>query len=181
MMAFVDGLLESSLFSVFVVVVLVLAVLFKLRDFANQFSTDDDSDDTLSLQGIERQFRDALLVLAANADDQVRCTEPGDVPEEVVDDFLLWGRSYRQQFNAHLSEQVKEKLDELLSLVDCIPDSAFRETNLLSMQQPEWQPLRDEAIVLLKLLNWQIQVPQGYVDMGNGLFEKKINDQTNQG
>jgi len=177
-MAVVDGLLKSSLFSVFVVVVLVLAVLFKLRDFANQFSTDDDSDDTLSLQGIERQFRDALLVLAANADDQVRCTEPGDVPEEVVDDFLLWGRLYRQQFNAHLSEQAKEKLDELLGMVDDIPDSAFQETNLLSMQQPQWQPLRDEGIVLLKLLNWKVEIPDGYVYQGDGVFEKKLKDET---
>ena len=139
-MAFVEGLLQASFFSVFIIVVFVFAVLFKLRDFANQFSTDDDSPDALNMQGIENNFKDALQVLAANAVDQVRCTEPGDVPEEVVDDFLLWGRLYRQQFNADLSERVKEKLDELLTLVDGIPESAFRETNLLSMQQPQWQP-----------------------------------------
>lgn len=38
--------------------------------------------------GIKKLFKDALLSLAIGPEEQVRVTEPGDVPLELIEDYL---------------------------------------------------------------------------------------------
>ncbi len=69
-------------------------------------------------------------------------------------------------------ERISE-IRSLYQLVDELPESAFCETNLESMLSPEWEPLREKAKFLLKLLNLTIESPAHYVNKGDGVYHRK--------
>lgn len=131
-----------------------------------------DSSEPELMQGIEKQFKEALQALAVSPEDQVKFTEPGDVPEEIIDDYLLWANSYKNHFNAKLDANIVHEITELEKLVDTLPETVFRDTNIDSMKQPEWQPLRVKAKLLLKKLNWPDEPPPPFIQHGKGMYRR---------
>ena len=87
-------------------------------------------------QGTRRQFKEALQALALNAESQVKCTEPGDVPVEIVEDYSHWSRVFKTYFSGDLDSDKTTSIDELRNLVEALPDAIFTsKTNIDSMQQ----------------------------------------------
>ena len=122
--------------------------------------------------GIENLFKDALRSLAITPEEQVRVTEPGDVPLELIEDYLTWSVSFVIHFKSELETHVISAIMELREAVDCLPESVFCETNLSSMQQPEWQPIRERAKKVLILLGWPCVAPEPFTSEGNGVFRR---------
>lgn len=129
--------------------------------------------DTEQLSGIEKQFRESLQALSSSPQDQVRTTTPGDVPEEIVDDYLLWSESYLSHCAPGISSELREKIIGLANELDKLPDSAFRDTNIDSMIQPEWEAPRQEAKSILKQLNWPIEPPPEFHYEGFGVYKRQ--------
>jgi hypothetical protein len=150
---------------------LIAFYIWKVKDFDKKWN-----DDEVDKNGIEKQFKDSLQALAISAEEQVAVTEPGDVPEEIIDDYLLWAESYRNNFRDTLNPEIEKEIIELEYLVNKLPESVFKETNLESMNQPEWQFLRDKAKLLLDKLNWPIESPRPYIDEGDGTFSRNLTD-----
>ncbi|WDD99289.1 hypothetical protein [Thalassomonas actiniarum] len=123
--------------------------------------------------GIQKQFREALQALAVSPELQVEFTGPCDVPVEIIEDYLLWCGSYKNYFKDELSNQIVEEITDLGYWVDKMPDTVFRDTNIESMQQPEWEPLRAKAKELLLKLNWPIEPPPPFVNEGDGVYRRK--------
>lgn len=113
-------------------------------------------------KGIEKLFRDALLSLAIGAEEQVRVTEPGDVPVELIEDYLTWSESFVMHFESELDVDVTAAIMAFREVVDGLPETVFCETNLASMQQSEWQPIREHAQQVLKLLGWPCESPEPF-------------------
>lgn len=112
--------------------------------------------------GIEKLFKEAVQVLAAPAEQQVAVTVPGDVPAEVAEDYASWFAPYLLHFTDDLTQEASTCMHELNTLVSTLPDTAFQETNIASMQQPVWQPLRVKAQELLTLMNWPNELPKPF-------------------
>ena len=116
------------------VIVLIIAssliafLVWKFKDFDNKWKGAIDKN------GIKKQFNDALQALAASAVEQVEFTEPGDVPEEIIDDYLLWADSYRTHLSDTLNSEITKEILELEFLVNKLPESVFNDTNLESMK-----------------------------------------------
>jgi len=123
--------------------------------------------------GIQKLFMDSLQALAIDADLQLKCTEPGDVPEEISEDYLTWAESYISYFSNELSSVQVDDIRKLYCMVMQLPDSAFCDTNLESMDRPEWELLRVKAKELLSLLGWALKAPPEYINKGHGVFHRK--------
>ena len=134
------------------------------------------NNQTFEKNGIEKQFKDSLQAIAVSAEEQVAVTEPGDVPEEIIDDYLLWAKSYKDNFSDILNPDIIEDIAELEFMLNKLPESVFKDTNLESMNQPEWQFLREKAKSILDKLNWPIESPSAYIDEGNGTFSRNLTD-----
>ncbi len=65
---------------------------------------------------------------------QFRFTEPLDVPFEIMDDYLAWVERSIANFEDELS--FRREILALHERVGALPESAFRVSNMLSMQQP---------------------------------------------
>ncbi|MBQ4834797.1 hypothetical protein [Pseudoalteromonas luteoviolacea] len=122
--------------------------------------------------GIKKQFREALQVLAVDAASQVKCTEPGDVPVEICEDYLHWSEVYISTFSRELSEHKIKEIKALFLAVNELTENAFCDTNMESMLHPEWEPLRQNAKLVLNILDWPIEAPQGYYDLGSGVYKR---------
>ena len=166
-----SSLIPSWLGAAVVIIVIVCSLsaffIWKVKDFDKKWNNDE-----VDKNGIKKQFKDSLQVLAISAKEQVAVTEPGDVPEEIIDDYLLWAESYRNNFSDTLSSDIFKAITELEFMVNKLPESVFKETNLESMNQPEWQFLREKAKLLLDKLNWPIEPPPAYVNEGDGTFSR---------
>ena len=141
--------------------------IWKVKDFDKKWNNDE-----VDKIGIKKQFKDSLQALAISAEDQVAVTEPGDVPEEIIDDYLLWADSYRNNLSDTLNPEIAKEILELEFLVNKLPESVFKDTNLESMNQPEWQFLRDKAKSILDKLNWPIESPPSYTKKSNGTYQR---------
>ena len=122
--------------------------------------------------GIKKLFRDALCALAASSEEQVRVTEPADVPFEIMDDYLAWAEPFITNFENELSSSVKQAILALRESVEALPESVFCETNILSMQQQEWVPIREHAKSVLLQLGWPNIPPEPYINKGKGIFHR---------
>jgi len=123
-------------------------------------------------EGIKKLFRDALCALAASSGEQVRVTEPADVPFEIMDDYLAWAEPFITNFENELSSSVKQAILALREGVEALPESVFCETNILSMQQPKWVPIREHAKSVLLQLGWPNVPPEPYINKGKGIFHR---------
>jgi hypothetical protein len=127
-------------------------------------------DDTK--KGIEKLFRDALRSLAIEPEEQVRVTEPGDVPVELIEDYLTWSGSFVNHFKSELGADTASAIMELREAVDGLPETVFRETNLSPMQQPEWQPIREHAKRILELLGWPCVSPEPFTSEDQSVYRR---------
>ena len=150
------------LFLSYLPLILILLVIF-LLSAAVYYRIKGNNSKTVSMDDIKHNFKEALQVMAAAPTDQVRCTEPGGISEKIWDDFMLWTNYFRQQFSSNLDDKIVTVLDELIHMTDSISNLAFKETNIESMQQPEWEPLRTKSKELLQLLDWPVEIPASYV------------------
>ncbi len=128
-------------------------------------------NDTAIKNNIEKQFRMALQVLAIKPDEQVRALEPGDVPVEMCEDYLYYSTAYQQWFEHELDAETVDAIKRLTSKIEALPDTAFpQDSNLSAMGRPEWEPLRVEAQLLLKKLNWPFEPPPPFINEGDGVW-----------
>lgn len=123
-------------------------------------------------EGIKKLFRDALCALAASAEEQVRFTEPADVPFEIMDDYIAWVEPFINHFKNELDSEAVKAILILQENVDSLPESVFCETNILSMQQPEWDPIREYAQYVLALLGWPNIPPEPFIKKSNGVYHR---------
>lgn len=118
-----------------------------------------DVYDPETLQNIEVNFISALRGLAKDAQAQIKhIGQSFDVPFELVDDYITWAESYQRHCSEKLTPVLEKAISDLVSEVEALPESAFQKTNLLSMQQPEWEPLRKQAEALLHKLEQNNEV-----------------------
>ena len=129
-------------------------------------------DEEMVNRNVQRVFKEALQALSISAEAQVQCTEPGDVPEELINDYHFIYDTFLNRFQETLSPATVEHIKELDKALDALPDSVFQETNLLSMQQPEWESIRAKAQRTLKALDWAIEAPPSYVHEGEGVYRR---------
>ena len=123
-------------------------------------------------QYCEKMFKDALVSLAIDAEEQVRITEPGDVPFEIIDDYLSWSEYYLKNFESQQKPDVVSSIKQLREAVENLPESVFCKDNLTSMKQPQWQAIREHAQNLLVLLGWPSDVPSPFISEGNGVYRR---------
>ena len=107
-------LIPSWLGTAVVIIVIVSSLsaflIWKLKDFDKKWN-----DGEVDTNGIEKQFKDSLQALAIPAEEQVAVTEPGDVPEEIIDDYLLWADSYRNNLSDTLNPEIAKEIINQLS------------------------------------------------------------------
>jgi len=124
-------------------------------------------------RSIEDNFREALQVLAITPEQQVECTIPGDVPVDIMEDFLHWGNAYSLSDPEVINPDLKADIEEITKMLHNLPDSVFCIDNLQSMQQPHWEPLRIKAKLLLQKLDWPLEQPTCFIDDGTGVYRRR--------
>ncbi|WP_159064801.1 hypothetical protein [Thaumasiovibrio subtropicus] len=92
-------------------------------------------------------LNDALSLLALDAQSQVDALAPADVPEEILARFRI--AATRCIEGNYLDPKATVQVQALLSEAEDICYLAFQPTNLLSMQQPEWEVFREKARALI--------------------------------
>ena len=116
----------------------------------------------------------ALQALAIKPEEQVKVLEPGDVPVEMCEDYLYSSTAYQQWFEHELDAETVDDIKRLTSMIETLPDTAFpQDSNLSAMERPEWEPLRVEAQLLLKILNWPIEPPPPFINEGDGVWRRR--------
>jgi len=112
------------------------------------------------MEGIKNQFIWSLQAMAVRAEEQVASNAPFvELPFEIIDDYDIWSTSYQKHFPNSLNPEVSREIDKLREMANSISDDVVKDTNLESMQQPEWEPLREKARVILKTLSLPIEPP----------------------
>ena len=131
-----------------------------------------DSGRARQAAAVLKNFQESLLALAAEPEEQLRITEPGDVPVDISEDYRLWSSKYLEYFSSEIDPETKKLVEDLLERVVHLPASAFADDNLVSMRQPAWQPLRDLAKNLVNALGWGHERPSPYRYEGHGVYKR---------
>ena len=93
-------------------------------------------------------------------EEQVACNPPFvDLPFELLDDFDTWSESYQRHFKSSLNAGISREIDELRELANSLENCELEGTNLSSMKNPKWDPIRTKAYSILEKLSWPIEPP----------------------
>ncbi len=121
-------------------------------------------------QRIEREFRYALQVLAAGAPDQIRALSPGCIAYELLDDYDIELRQYREAFGASLTEWQSEAIGRIDEAIDAIPDPDHECFNNDVLTRPAWDEVRDAAKQALAAFGWSDGLPPEYTETAPGVW-----------
>jgi len=112
------------------------------------------------MEGIKNHFIWSLQAMAVQAEEQVASSAPFvELAFEIIDDYDIWSMSFQKYFSNRLDPAVSRKIDELREMANSLSDDVYQSTNLKSMQQPEWDPLREKAKTILKSLSLPVEPP----------------------
>jgi hypothetical protein len=128
-----------------------------------------NSSDCKSQEDFENSlfyFIDAVKVLSQDAENQCREMGNFNVPWEIRHDVVEGGSVLLHSTASYLIPMHNEKLSELISSLNALPEEAIAPTHLsmtshigclIGMNHPAWIPLRQEAKQLLQIFDPAIQ------------------------
>lgn len=112
------------------------------------------------MEGIKNHFIWSLQAMAVQSEEQVASNAPFlELPFEIVDDYDIWSMSYQKHYAKSLDPEVSRAIDELREMANSLSDDIYQNSNLESMQQPEWEPLREKAKTILYTLSCPVEPP----------------------
>ena len=123
-------------------------------------------------QGIKREFRYALQVLAANSPDQIRVLSPGCIACELLDDYDLELRQYREVFRDSFTRRRIEAIERLDRAIDVIPESDHECFNNDVLTRPAWDEVRTTAKETLAAFGWPEGLPPDYTETAPGIWRR---------
>jgi hypothetical protein len=143
---------DSTLFSVLLVVVMVMIPILWLKQFANQFSTQHNSPEAMSMDDIKEQFIWALQHLLILTDGQHTASDGSARAIQILAACRQTGGMYRQQFSSMISTNEATRLDDLLNLLDATLTAMQSENLPFNMASEHWQSLHNQAVVVFPQL-----------------------------
>ena len=121
-------------------------------------------------QGIKREFRYALPGLAASAPDQIRVLSPGCIACELLDDYNLELRQYREVFRDSFTRRRVAAIARLDRAIDVIPESDHECFNNDILTHPAWDGVRATTTETPAAFGWPEGPPPDYTETAPGIL-----------
>lgn len=124
---------------------------------------------------IEREIwqpllRDALAILAAQPDEQLRANGPGCIACDLLEEFLH-ARSYARK-KATLCEAQREALDRIDAGIQAMEKFDLECGNDEVLHRPAWEGLRQLATHVLREFDWEGTRAQESVETQPGVWQR---------
>jgi len=122
-------------------------------------------------------FVEALKVLSFDAEEQCEVMGNYNVPWEIQDDVLRGCHSVARSPSSYLTPEQTQKVEELAGQLQALPVEAVAPMNVMTdnnmgsiicMRHEAWNPLRQNATELLRLLRPAIERNQAYFQSPSG-------------
>jgi|GEM_PF-1947981 len=123
-------------------------------------------------------LRDALVVLALPADDQIRVNGPGCIACDLLAEFDHARTFACESASAELSDEQRGSLERIQLVIESMQASDRECFNDDVVRQPAWQELRGLAGTTLRQFGWEGATISPFIETEPGVWERPPSDKS---